>query len=113
MFENYQAIHHKKQHQQYQISKDSIDMINVKYHDLKYLIQYLQNEQDENTRQECLKKLEDEILQYQVQYITGNSVLDTMLTMKAMQCKQNDIAFTAIVDGELLKIMDEMLWIIL
>lgn len=98
----------EKQHQQYQISKDSIDMINVKYHDLKYLIQYLQNEEDENKRQECLKKLEDEILQYQIQYITGNSVLDTMLTMKAMQCKQNDIAFTAIVDGELLKIMDEI-----
>ena len=49
------------QYQQYKQSRDSIDLINVKYHDLKHQIQYLKNENDANKRNEFLDQIENDI----------------------------------------------------
>src|SRR5699024_482991 len=85
-----------------------IDIINYKYHDLKNLIITLRAEEDIGTRNEYLKQMEDEIKHFEVQYETGNHVLDTLLTSKNMYCIKNDITLTCVADGSLLNEMDVM-----
>ena len=68
---------------QYKFSKESIDLINYKYHDLKHQIRILRREGNLE-KNAFLDKMEEEIRQYEIQNKTGNSVLDTILTSNAL-----------------------------
>ncbi len=96
------------QYLQYQMSKQSIDMINMKYHDLKHQINVLRQEEDPDKRMDFLDKMEEEIHLYEAQNKTGNKVLDTVLTSKNLACDKLGITFTAVADGKLLDFMDTM-----
>lgn len=98
----------KVQYQQYQISKDSIDLINRKYHDMKHQIALLRSLTDESKREQYLDQMEAEIKTYEAQYKTGNQVLDTVLTGKGLYCMQNNISLTCVADGRLLDFMEVM-----
>jgi sensor histidine kinase regulating citrate/malate metabolism len=98
----------QNQYQQYKQSRESIDLINYKYHDLKHQIAVLRSEQDAGKRNEFLNRMEEEIRQYELQNKTGNSVLDTVLTSKNMYCDKHGITLTSVVQGELLDFMDTM-----
>ena len=98
----------QNQYLQYKQSRESIDLINYKYHDLKHQIEVLRKEQDPEKRNAFLNQMEDEIRQYELQNKTGNSVLDTVLTSKSMYCDKHDITLTSVVDGHLLDFMDAM-----
>lgn len=98
----------QNQYLQYKQSKESIDLINYKYHDLKHQIEVLRKEQDPEKRNAFLNKMEDEIKQYELQNKTGNSVLDTVLTSKSMYCDKHGITLTSVVDGQLLGFMETM-----
>ena len=94
------------QYQQYMQSRESIDVINMKYHDLKHQIQYLRSEQDPNKRNAFLDRIENEIKTFEVQNKTGNPVLDTILTGKSLYCYKHDITLTSVADGRLLDFME-------
>ncbi len=96
----------QNQYAQYMQSKESIELINYKYHDLKHQIAYLRSEQDSGKREAYLRRMEDEIRQYEAQNKTGNSVLDVVLTSKSLYCAKNGITFTCVADGTLLSFMD-------
>lgn len=96
----------QNQYLQYKQSKESIDLINYKYHDLKHQIAVLRSEEDPERRNAFLNKMEEEIRMYEVQNKTGNKVLDTVLTSKSLTCAKNDITFTCVADGTLLDFMD-------
>lgn len=96
------------QYQQYQQSKESIDIINRKYHDFKHQIAYLRSETDAAKRNAYLDELESDIKTYEAQNKTGNSVLDTVLTSKSLYCAKHHIGFTCVADGRLLSFMDTM-----
>lgn len=98
----------ENQYQQYKLSKDSIDLINYKYHDLKHQIAVLRAEQDPERRNDFLNQIEESIKQYEVQNKTGNKVLDTVLTGKSIYCEKHQITLTSVVDGKLLNFMDTM-----
>lgn len=98
----------QNQYQQYKQSRESIELINYKYHDLKHQIEFLRREQDPKKREEFLSQMENEIKQYELQNKTGNSVLDTVLTGKSLYCNKHDITLTAVCDGALLEFMDTM-----
>lgn len=100
MFEN--------QYAQYRMNRDSIEMVNRKYHDLKHLIEVLRVEPDEALREEWLDRLENDIRSYELQNKTGNSVLDTLLTAKMMTCQKHGITMTVVADGKCLSFMDKM-----
>lgn len=91
---------------QYQQSKESIEMINFKYHDLKNQIIALKAEKDADKRNEFLTKMENDIKLYEAQNKTGNHVLDTLLTSKNMNCMKNGITLTCVADGTLLNFMN-------
>ena len=98
----------QNQYVQYKQSRESIELINYKYHDLKHQIAVLRSEEDPEKREEFLNRMENEIKQYEAQNKTGNKVLDTVLTTKSLYCTKHGITFTCVADGTLLEFMDVM-----
>lgn len=98
----------QNQYLQYQQSKESIDLINYKYHDLKHQIEVLRAEQDREKRNVFLNQMEEEIRQYEMQNKTGNKVVDTILTSKSVTCEKYGITINCVADGALLNFMDTM-----
>ncbi len=96
------------QYQQYQQSKENIDVINRKYHDLKHQIAVLRTETDQDRRNAFLDEMEQDIKNYEAQNKTGNHVLDTLLTSKSLYCARKNIELTSVVDGKLLDFMYTM-----
>lgn len=92
----------KSQYNHYLQYKESIDLINCKYHDIKHQITALRNEKDLEKRGEWLDAMENELQMYEAINYTGNSVLDTILTGKTMYCQKHNISLTCIADGTLL-----------
>lgn len=96
------------QYQQYQMSRESVEIINRKYHDFKHQIQALRNETSEVRRNEYLDELESDIKTYEAQNKTGNQVLDVLLTSKSLQCAKKGITLTCVADGTLLNFVYTM-----
>lgn len=98
----------KKQYEQYNMSQESIDIINQKYHDLKNQVMIIRQEKNQEKKEEYLRSLEEGIRKYEAQHITGNQVLDTLLATKSMVCIEHKINFTTIADGQLLNFISTM-----
>ena len=98
----------ENQYQQYKLSRESIELLNYRYHDLKHQIRVLRNETDDEKRNAYLNQMEEEIRQYELQNKTGNKVLDTVLTSKSMYCAKHGISLTTVADGTLLDFMETM-----
>lgn len=96
------------QYQQYMQSRESIEVINMKYHDLKHQIRFLRSEPDPQKRNAFLDQIEDEIKSFERQNKTGNAVLDTILTSKSLLCMKQGITMTSVADGKLLDFMEVM-----
>lgn len=94
----------RREKEQYRMTKENIDLINVKCHDLKHQIQALR----ENASEQYIKKIEDAVMFYDSVAKTGNDILDVILTEKSLLCEQNRITFTCVVRGEDLAFMDGM-----
>ena len=94
----------RREKEQYRMTKENIDTINIKCHDLKHQIRALR----ENASEPYIKKLEDAVMFYDSAVKTGNDVLDVILTEKSLQFRQNGIVFTCMARGEDLKFMDSM-----
>ncbi len=97
-----ELLHREKE--QYKLTKENIDLINIKCHDLKHQIKALR----ENASEHYIKKIEDAVMFYDAAYKTGNDVLDVILTEKTLLCEQNKICFTCMAKGESLGFMEEM-----
>ena len=96
------------QYQNYQLSKESMDMVNQKYHDLKHQITLLKAEADSGKSIRYLEKMENEIKVYETQNKTGNQVLDAVLTNKALLCQNEGIELKFMIDGAQLAFMKDM-----
>lgn len=90
----------------YEMLEQSVNVVNQKYHDLKYQIAILKKETNEKESLEYLNQMENEIKAYEAQNKTGNKVLDIILTGKALYCQNNWIELTSVADGTLLERMD-------
>ncbi|MCD7918408.1 MAG: ATP-binding protein [Clostridiales bacterium] len=98
----------QSQYAQYCQSRESIELVNRKYHDLKHQIVVLRQEPDAAARSAYLDQMEADIRSYEAQNKTGNEALDIILTGKTLQCQENHIAITCVADGHLLDFMDTM-----
>ena len=90
---------------QYCISKQNIELINIKCHDLRHQFRNMQNEG--NMSKQSLSEIKRIIDQYDCVLHVGNPVLDVILTEKSMMCKEHGIEFTCLADGANLPKMDE------
>ena len=87
----------KQSKQQYEISKDTIEMINIKCHDIKYHIRSLASSGE--IKEEDLKKLEESVNIYDAKFDTGNQLLNVLLCEKSLYCEQHKINFSCMIDG--------------
>mgnify|MGYP004520198635 CR=1 FL=1 len=95
-----------KQYMQYEQSKESIALVNMKYHDLKHQIYAIRLQIGDSGKREILDQLEEEIHQYETQNRTGNQIVDTILTSKSIICEREGIEMNSVVDGSLLSFME-------
>ena len=95
----------KAQYDKYRSYQTTFDLINMKYHDLKHQIEGLRAEMSEEERTKWLDSLEQELESYSPELETGNSVLDTLIAGKMMNCRANNIKITCVADGDILDFM--------
>ncbi len=87
----------RKKSEQYEISKESVDIINTRYHDLKKLLETLTSFGGTIPQKE-LDELKNEISNVDCVSMTGNEALDTVFTEKGNYCRKNNIELSVIVD---------------
>ena len=75
---------------QYEASKESAQLINEKYHDLKHLLKSFRG----TVPQEQLDQLKHSIAAYERPANSGNEVLDVLLAEKIGICQQRNIVLT-------------------
>ena len=95
----------KAQYDKYRNYQNSFDLINMKYHDLKHQIAGLRADMTAEQRSQWIDSLEQELESYRPEMETGNSVLDTLISGKMMNCRANNIKITCVADGNILDFM--------
>lgn len=95
----------KEKEQQYLFSKENVDLINQKCHDLKRQIRALQMVHGEE-RERLFKETEEAVQFYDAHIKTGNDVLDTILTEKSFVCARQGIRFSCNIHAEKMDIID-------
>lgn len=96
----------QQQKEQYEISRESIALINQKCHDIRHQIAALRREQDSAKRNHSLASIEESIMIYDAVLQTGNPVLDTVLTEKSLLCEHEQIHWTCMAEGAALAFME-------
>lgn len=103
--ETIQLLWHQ-QKGQYQLSKETVELINHKCHDLKHQVQAIRAVKDEKERETYLEKIEKSVQIYSAIVRTGNEILDTILTEKSLICENSGIHINCVADGSLLAFMN-------
>lgn len=98
----------QRQYEQYRQSRENIEAINRKYHDLKHQIGVIRLEASAEKREEYLNQLESGVEGIGSMQKTGNDVLDTILFSKQLYCAKHQINMTVVADGARLDFMDVM-----
>lgn len=98
---------HKQKKSQYEFSKETIDLVNMKYHDLKHQLNALRvvNPKD---NAKMIDDIEKGIKVYDSFVRTGNEALDIILTENALRCNEKQINLGFTVDGAALKAIDAL-----
>ena len=94
-----------KAEEQYEASKRSIELVNIKCHDLKQQIRTIGRANFIN--EAAIKEISGVISVYDSAIDTGNGPLDIILTEKSLMCRGEGIAIDCIADGSLLSFMTE------
>lgn len=84
--------------QQYERFRESVELINIKCHDLKHQIRALR-QGDREVSKDALQEIEQAVSIYQCKAETGNQVLDTIFAEKSLLCEYKHIRFSCVADG--------------
>lgn len=98
-----ELLHKEKKQQEF--SKDTIEYINMKCHDLKHQIGVLRF-LSKDKQEESIRGIENAVMIYDNIAKTGNAALDVVLTEKGLLCEKYNIRFTYMVDGEKLNFLN-------
>ena len=93
--------------EQHRLSKENIEAINLKCHDLKHQIAALRGMTDDERREAQLRSIEKQVMIYDSFVKTGNGPLDIVLTEKSLLCERYGIRLSCMVDAEGLRFLDE------
>lgn len=91
----------------YELSKQNVELINIKCHDLKKQLRFLRKQESE-VKREALKEIEQAINFYDSAVETGNDVLDLIMADKGLYCSQHNINLTCMADGKQLNFISEV-----
>lgn len=96
---------HQKEKLQYESSRETVDFINMRFHDLRHQLHYIDGNNANATTAGYVKDLDNLITLYDATVKTGNEALDVILTEKHIQCIKNNIRLSCIADGTHLSFM--------
>jgi len=82
--------------QQYEREKANIQLLDLKYHDLKHQLAAMKGK----IYEEQIEELTEAVNLYDTSIHTGNEALDVVLTQKAFYCTGHGITLTCLVNGE-------------
>ena len=90
----------------YKVSKENIELINTKCHDMRHQLRYLDPaaESSEQYRQQ----IEEIINVYDGIVKTENEALNVVLTEKSLLCRKRNIRISCMADGAALSFLDDM-----
>lgn len=97
----------RQRSEQYEMSRESIDVINDKCHDLKKLLGIITADRSALSEAE-LAEITAELERYDAIVKTGNKVLDTILTEKSLYCSKNGIRLSVVADAEAIGFMSDI-----
>lgn len=86
-------VHQAKE--QYTQTKENIDLINIKCHDLRHQVSHLSGKVD----REELERITEAIAIYDAEFKTGNDALDVILMEKGLHCRKKNIRLTCMIDA--------------
>ena len=90
-----------EQQRQYELSRENIEAINIKCHDIRHQIRHL-GETGTAVDAAVLADIAREVSVYDATVRTGNEALDTILTEKRLLCEGEGITLTCMADGHAL-----------
>ena len=85
--------------EQHRINRETIDIINIKCHDLKHLLSGLREMDQKPERDEAIAEIQQAVQFYDSNIRTGNDTLDLILTQKSFLCYNKKIALECFIDG--------------
>ncbi|MFA6829726.1 MAG: GHKL domain-containing protein [Bacilli bacterium] len=88
-----------------EMQKESIDIINIKCHDLRHQIRDYR--QQGTVTDKMMNQLEDSIHIYDSVVKTGNDTFDVILSSFSLRCQKNSVELTSMVDGKGLAFIDD------
>ncbi len=95
----------REKERQYNLSKENIELINLKCHDLRHQIRQIGK--DKGLSLGTVGEIESAISIYDAEVRTDNEVLDIILTEKSLRCALDGIALTCVADGHSLDFMED------
>lgn len=98
-----QLLHERQK--QYLVSKENMEAVTHKCHDLKHQIHALE-QMSGGQRSEFLEDIKKSVLVYDSMAQTGHEVLNTLLTEKSNYCERHSIRLSIMADGAALGFMD-------
>lgn len=90
---------------QYKLSRENMEAINLKCHDLRHQIRHLSDGGTGAVDRATLADIARDVAVYDSGVLTGNEALDTILTEKSLVCESRGITLTCMADGHLLDLM--------
>ncbi|MBO6127499.1 MAG: GHKL domain-containing protein [Pseudobutyrivibrio sp.] len=98
----------REQYNKYRNYQDSINLINMKYHDLRHQMENLKEQTDvaDSEKMLLINNIESELREYRPYFQTGNDVLNALLDSRRSLWNNNQITITAVADGKILEFMN-------
>ena len=90
----------EKEKQQYEISRETVELINIKCHDLRRYVQRLRGG-DGLLNERDLDGMDDLLGFYDRSVRTGNEVIDVVLAERVLRMEKSDVRMSCMVDGAL------------
>ncbi len=96
--------------QQYRMTRDNIDLINRKCHDMKHQLKLLMEQEggDADLKAKYNQEVSQMIEVYDNNVDAGNEVLNTILRDKSLFCSMHGITWTCMAQGEALDFVEKM-----
>jgi hypothetical protein len=94
------------QHDQYVRSREHMDRVNARHHDLKHYIAALRREPDATIRAAIVDDLEASVQEYGEPIESGNPVVDAMLGTGLTRADREGVSVTTVVDGSVVDFVE-------
>ena len=89
----------RRQHEQYEMRREAVDLVNQKYHDMRHQLLALLGMDDVTQIHAYVNALRREITPFETFFRTGNPMFDIILSEKAKECEKKGIRLLPMADG--------------